>query len=51
MRHGIPPMKYLRKINENREPAGMERVLLRISPMAALLCVVVPAAIAVAARL
>ena len=44
-------MKYLRKINENRAPAGMERVLLRISPIAALLCLVIPAAVAFAARL
>lgn len=44
-------MNWFRKINENRAPAGMERVLLRIAPMAALLCVVVPAAVAFAARL
>lgn len=43
-------MKYLRKINENRAPAGLERVLLRIAPLAALLCVVVPAAVAFGAR-
>ena len=44
-------MNWFRKINENRAPAGMERVLLRISPMAAVLCLVVPAAVAFAARL
>ena len=43
-------MKYLRKINENRAPAGLERVLLRVAPLAALLCVVVPAAVAFGAR-
>lgn len=43
-------MKYLRKINENRAPAGLERVLLRIAPLAALLCVAVPAVIAFGAR-
>ena len=43
-------MKYLRKINENRAPAGFERVLLKISPLAAVLCVLVPAAVALGAR-
>lgn len=43
-------MKYLQKINENRAPAGLERVLLRITPLAALLCVVVPAGTAWLAR-
>lgn len=43
-------MKYLRKINENRAPAGLERALLRIAPWAALLCLLVPAAVATGAR-
>ena len=43
-------MKYLKKINENRAQAGLERVLLRIAPIAALLCVLVPAAVALGAR-
>ena len=43
-------MKYLNKINENRAPAGLERVLLRVSPWAASLCVVIPAAVALGAR-
>lgn len=43
-------MKYLRKINENRAPPGLERLLLRIAPLAALLCVVLPAVMIFAAR-
>lgn len=44
-------MKYLRKINENRAAAGMERALLRIAPGVALMSVVIPALVALAARL
>ena len=43
-------MKYLRKINENRAPAGLERALLRLAPRAALASLAIPALVAFAAR-
>ena len=44
-------MKYLNKINENRAPAGLERVILKCTPWIAILCLAIPALVAAAARL
>ena len=44
------PVNYLRKINENRAPAGLERALLRLAPRAALASLLIPALVAFAAR-
>lgn len=43
-------MKYLRKIDENRAPAGLERALLRLAPRAALASIAIPALAALGAR-